>query len=197
MDDSHFRGRSWTDDQLPEAAASASSWKQALTKLGYREDSGSARATVREHGARLLLDLSHLTAPPSPGQDGAFSAPMAAENLRFAGAYLVAAACAMAGHTVSWPLEPTVYDLLVDTGRTGRQRVQVKTCTRAVDGTYVCWLTRSERARRMQYTVQEIDYFGIVDLDRNVYMVPAEVVAGLSAIHVRQYDSYRLPGPAG
>lgn len=206
IDYGHFRNRVFHDDQLREVLATAESWPEALQRLGYADESGSARASIRRHAVRLGLDVARLSAGPGPSSASPFAAPPEQIRLREAGAYIVAAACALVGHKVSWPLEPAIYDLLVDTGPTGIQRVQVKTCTYQLAGSWVCRITRSEYAdapggkRRVHYSPDEIDYFAIVDGDLAVYLIPAAVLAGLGTICVRKYAAFEVPwkheGPA-
>lgn len=193
IDHSHFGSRSWTDEQLRECFGGARSWADLTRGLGYAEDSGSARATVRRHLARLGLDADRLSAPLEPLVGDPLNRPVDLVHLRSAGTYLVAAACALAGHRISWPLEPTVYDLLVDTG-SAVQRVQVKTTTWSVDGTWACKITHSASSRKAWYTREEIDYFGVVDGDLAVYLIPVDVLTGLGTIYVRRYQRYRT-GP--
>jgi len=115
-----------------------------------------------------------------------------------AGSLIVASALVLGGCSVSWPLEPALYDLLADTGAPPLMRIQVKTTSRSQSGTWVCSLTRANprpvRATwgRRTYPPGEIDYFGVVDGDLHVYLIPYAVVAGLSVIHVRHYVRYRL-----
>ena len=190
IDVSHFSVRTWTDDQLDQVISSAPSWSDVLRRLGYARDSGSARATIRKHAARLGLDISTLAEPPDRAAGGPFTDPPLPENLRAAGAYFVAGACALAGYKVSWPLEPAVYDLLVDTGRI--QRVQVKTTTWRKDNTWACKITHNRSSEKAWYSDEEIDFFAVVDPDVNVYMIPVAAVDGLGTIYVRRYEAYRL-----
>lgn len=193
IDYSHFGSRAWTDDQLRRALGDAAGWHDLLVVLGYPEDSGSARATVRKHAARLHLDVTRFGAPPAPSPADPFRRSADRENLRYAGAYLVAGACALLGHRVSWPLEPAAYDLVVDAG--SLLRVQVKTTTWRSDGEWACKVTHAQSGRKAWYTDAEIDYFGIVDGDLQVFMVPVAVLAGLGTVVVRHYDAFRLPSP--
>lgn len=119
---------------------------------------------------------------------------------------LVAAFLMLEGHRISWPLEPAPYDLLVTRATETPSRVQVKTTAKREAGTWVCSLTRhvySAEKRwheRQVYDLAEIDSFGVVDGDLRIYLIPAAVVGGLSAIHLRRYSRYRLgtlPGRAG
>ncbi|MEX2290879.1 MAG: group I intron-associated PD-(D/E)XK endonuclease [Mycobacteriales bacterium] len=183
--------RTWTDEQLRAAVATGRSWPEVLGALGFAQNSGSARATVRRHAARLGLDMSGLSDPSVALPADPFTAAPELKHLRASGAYIVAGACALAGYKVSWPLEPAIYDLLVDTGTI--QRVQVKTTTHRVDGTWSCMITHSSSSERAWYTSDEIDFFGIVDPELNVYMIPVHVLDGHARIYVRRYDAYRLP----
>lgn len=191
IDYSHFGSRSWSDEQLREALSEAASWGQLLRALGYAGDSGSARATIRKHAVRLGLDATRLTERPTPDRADPFVAEPDLKHLRSAGAFIVAAACALRGLVISWPLEPAVYDLLVDTG-SGVHRVQVKTTTWRLNGAWACKITHREGGSTAWYTKQEIDYFGIVDGGQDVYMIPVEVVDGTGTIIVRRYDRYRI-----
>jgi hypothetical protein len=191
IDYSHFTMRTWSDDQLRVALTTVRSWPELLDALGFAQNSGSARATVRKHATRLGLDTAALSDPAVAKRTDPFAAHPDLKHLRAAGAYLVAGACALAGYKVSWPLEPAVYDLLVDTGTI--HRVQVKTTTYRVDGTWACKITHSASSERAWYTASEIDFFGIVDGDRDVYMIPVGVLDGLARIYVRRYEAYRLP----
>lgn len=106
---------------------------------------------------------------------------------------LAAAYFTLCGSDVSWPLEPARYDLLVVDGH-GVRRVQVKTTTVGVGGSWKVYLSTTSGDRRT-YTPDEIDYFFIVDGDFYCYLVPIEVVGGLHAIHLSSYQCYRLPRP--
>lgn len=163
-----------------------------VERLGYSASSGAARDSIRRACARLGIDTAPLDQPPAPLR-GTLSVRPLPEHLRSAGSMLVAAALTLAGHRVSWPLEPAVYDLLVDVSGRRTQRVQVKTTTRQVDGTWHCTLTRSSvSASAGRYSLDDIDYFGIVDGDHVVYLVPAAVVGGLASIYTRAYRQYRV-----
>lgn len=119
------------------------------------------------------------------------------QHLRAAGTYLVAAACTLAGYSVCWPLEPAVYDLLVDAGNRVL-RVQVKTTSLRVGGSWTCSITRSEYAdvaggkRRVAYSPADIDAFGIVDGDGEIYIIPIETVSGMTNVSLRRYAAYRI-----
>ncbi len=193
----HLGYRAPPDDLLREVLSRAQSWPEAMSGLGFAENSGSARETVRKHAVRLGLDLRHLTARPSPRSVVPSMQPDL-RHLRHAGSYLAAAAFVLAGHRVSWPLEPAPYDLVVDTGER-LLRVQVKTSSRLVGGVWTCGITRSEYAdvaggkRKVRYSPDEVDAFAVVDGAGEVYVIPIEDVVGLTHLSLRHYANYRIP----
>lgn len=197
IDDSHFSYHVFTEAQLVEALGTATTWAEALGRLGYAEDNGSARATIRKHARRMGLAVPQFAVGPAESEDAPSLTPLRA-HLRSAGPMLVASACLLAGHRISWPLEPAPYDLLVDTGAR-LLRVQVKSGTRVVAGSWFCSVMRSEYAdvaggkRRAWYSPDEIDVFAIVDGDGEVYWIPIEDVVGQTSLSLRRYGAYRVP----
>jgi hypothetical protein len=182
----------WQPAELSEAVASARSWTEVMQQLGCSASSGSARDSIRRSCARLGIDTEPLDQPPAP-LPGALSVQPLSEHLRSAGSMIVAATLMLSGYQVSWPLEPAVYDLLVDVSRRRPQRVQVKTTTRQVDGTWLCTLRRSSTSvSGRRYSLDDIDYFGIVDGDHVVHLLPAAVVGGLTSLSTRAYQQYRV-----
>ena len=196
----HLAHRAPADELLREVLSTATEWSDVLRRLGYAGDSGSARTTIRRHAQRLGLDVRRLAdyPPAAPGELDALSLEPDLEHLRSAGAYLVAGAFTLAGHRVCWPLEPAVYDLLVDTGDR-LLRVQVKTTSLRVGDSWACSITRSEYAdvaggkRRVPYSAAEIDVFGIVDGTGQIYVIPVDVVSGMTNLSLRRYAAYRIP----
>ena len=195
---SHLEHHAPPDVLLREVLPVAGSWPEAMTGLGFAQDSGSARATIRKHARRLGVDVAHLDQPPPPSSARALGMTPDLRHLRGAGAYLVAGAFVLAGYRVSWPLEPAVYDLVVDTGER-LLRVQVKTTSRRSGGSWACSITRSEYAavaggkRSVRYTPQEVDAFAVVDGQGDVYVIPIDDVAGLTNLSLRRYAGYRIP----
>ncbi len=195
----HLGHRAPPDDALREVLSTATSWAEAMTRLGFCEDSGSARSALRRHAARLGLDVRHLAVATVPA-GGPLALQPDLRHLREAGSYLVAGAFVLAGYRVSWPLEPAPYDVVVDRGD-GLLRVQVKTTSRKVAGSWNCAISRSVYAdvaggkRRARYSPAEIDAFGIVDGDGEVYVIPVQDVAGLASLSLRRYGHYRVPRP--
>jgi hypothetical protein len=196
----HFSRTKWdkVDGELLRAAVAASaSWSDVMARLGYAVESGSARATLRRAALDLGLDISHLSGLIADHSLGPFSGPGLDRNVRDAAPFLVAAKCALLGHGVSWPLEPRPYDLLVDTAQRGILRVQVKSGTHFAGDSWMVWITKGQGGRRggntrVAYTREEIDYFGLVDPDRQVYMLPIELVEGQSSVSLRKYEGYRM-----
>jgi hypothetical protein len=182
----------WTSSELEGAVTTSMSWQQVMQRLGYAPASGSARESVRRMCARHAIETAHLEHPPYLSGRNLVCEPHG-QHLRSAGSMLVAAVLTLAGHRVSWPLEPTVYDLLVDVVDQPAQRVQVKTTTRQVDGTWLCNMTRSASGvAGVRYSLDDIDHFGVVDGDYVVYLVPAVAVGGLTSIYTRAYGRYRV-----
>lgn len=100
----------------------------------------------------------------------------------------------LCGHSVSWPLEPCRYDLVVWIGA-APQRVQVKTTTVQQGGAWTAWISNSGK-ERATYGPDEIDYFFVVDGDYGYYLIPMAAVGGLTAIRLAAYSEYRLPAAA-
>jgi hypothetical protein len=187
LDTSHFTGqRRWSDDALSEAVAIASSWHEVLGLLGL--SSSSDIALVKGHACRLGIDASHLV----PAQQ-ARAAPLAPNmgNIDRAGSLVAAAWFTMCGLNVSWPLEPSRYDLLVQADGNVR-RIQVKTTRTWLETTWKVYLSTSRRGRRI-YDPDEIDEFFVIDGDFNCYAIPVAVVGGLHAIHLSAYSDYQVP----
>jgi hypothetical protein len=135
LDWSHFRGkRRWSDAQLRQAVPECQSWPELLSRLGLSGNSGNIKPHLKSHAVRLGLDTSHLSRlshngrqpeePPATVSD----MPAELKCLRLAAGTLAATWFMLRGCAVSFPAEPTVYDLLADTPQ-GIMRVQVKSTT--------------------------------------------------------------------
>jgi hypothetical protein len=185
-DYSHFRGRRrWTEDDLRAAIGASETWSEAAGLLGIHD--ASAVSALKGHAARLGLDYQHLTAPPTAARGE--SQPDIA-HLDRAGSLLAASWFVLCGHDVSWPLEPSRYDLLVCTDDEIR-RVQVKTTTVRAGGTWKVYLSTSRGVRRT-YDPDEIDDFFIIDGALTCYLIPVAAVGGLHAMHLGGYLQYQL-----
>ena len=197
IDYDHFRNGP-SDETVRAAVAGAETWPDAVVAAGYARHSGSARAQLRRRATALGMDVSHLTAGAAPVVTS-LHAPVDVNHLRSGAAMLVSAALTMAGHRIVWPLEPAPYDLLVESGK-ALHRVQVKSTSTRREGSWQCILSRSTydattgRHVRDVYTADEVDIFAVVDGCLGIYLIPFDVVAGLTGVSLRKYEAYRLPG---
>jgi hypothetical protein len=109
------------------------------------------------------------------------------------------------GYIPSIPLEPTRYDLVVESD-SGFKRVQVKsstfqdrsgawvTCTHRTqyDSTVVARGTAGKR-RKVRYTKDEVDWFFIVVGDGSKYLIPLEVVGDTLRLSLgKKYENYKI-----
>lgn len=185
LDYSHFRGRRrWTDHQLRMAVASAHTWNDVAIALPNVDV--SEVVLLKGHVARLGIDAGHLKR--SQGSRASGHDP-SIRNLDRAGSLLAAAWFTLCGCDVSWPLEPSRYDLIVST-RSGIRRVQVKTTRTRAGRTWKVFLSTTRGTRRT-YDPDEIDDFFIIDGDMNYYLIPVSAVGGLHALHLSAYGTYR------
>ena len=199
LDISHFRGnRRWTDEQLVKAVKSASSWNEVGDLLNLITDSGSTKAHLKGHAARLGLDISHLTGPTNgmAGQPHPMSAlAYTPGQLRKAAPSIAMAWFALRGCSTSLPVEPEVYDLVVDSPD-GLQRVQVKSTTcKGTDGTWSVKVGHGSGGKRntaglIPYDHETLDQFFIVDGDLRLYLIPSVVLGGRIRISLRAYQAY-------
>lgn len=192
LDHDHIRsGRRWTETGLRTAIANGGTWSEVADILGLHDPCDIE--ALKGHAARLDVDFGHLTPTPTAPTDHSLTPSLA--HLDRAGSLIAAAWFTLSGLAVSWPLEPSRYDLLVSTPE-GVRRVQVKTTTARAGRTWKVYLSTS-RGRRRTYSPDEIDDFFIVDGDLTNYLIPVAVVGGLHAIHLAPYDQYRLPRLVG
>jgi len=187
LDYSHFRGqRRWTESALREAVGLATSWPEVVESLQLEGTEDVSR--LKGHASRVGLDTSHFV-EQSPVESGSAAVPTAS-NLARAGSLLAASWYTLDGSSVSWPLEPSRYDLIVDNGLELR-RVQVKTTSTLAGRSWKVYISTSG-GKRQTYGVDEIDEFSIIDGDLNFYRIPVADVGGLQAIHLSSYERYRL-----
>ena len=186
IDYSHFSGqRRWTEDGLRAALADGETWADVVASLGL--EGVAALVAVKGHAARLDVDTSHLAAEVSCGGD----ARPTIDNLHRSGSLLAAAWFTMCGDAVSWPLEPSRYDLLVSRDNVVR-RVQVKTTTVRVGESWKVYISTARRERRT-YDPDEIDDFFVIDGSLSCFLIPVAVVGVLQAMHLSAYERYRVP----
>lgn len=185
----HFVGqRQWTDERLRMAVIASTNWSEVAAELCLEGD--AVATSMKGHARRLGLDTSHFRETQTPRCERELKPDLA--NLDRTGPLLAAAWYMMTGHDVSWPLEPSRYDLLVTRGSRIR-RVQVKTTTVRVGDTWKVYLSTSRRVRKT-YDPDEIEDFFIVDGDFECYLIPIAEVGGLHAIHLSRYERFQLHG---
>lgn len=180
------RRRRWTEPSPRAAVSSATTWQSVADAMDLH--SRTAVATIKGHVARLGLDVSHIANAPVESPARQFSHDP--ENLHRTGSSLAAAWFALCGCDVSWPLEPSRYDLVVCIGGQIR-RVQVKTTISRVGSTWQVFLSTSGRERRT-YSPDEIDDFFVITGDLSIYLIPLAVVGGLHAISLSSCAEYRV-----
>ena len=198
IDSSHFtQQRRWSDRELRDAVANASSWSDVLRSLGLT-DCAEVRVRLKGHAVRLGVDVTHLARTPRavPDVDGTDLVPEQ-RRLPEVAEQIAAAWFGARGAPVATPNHPCAYDLLVMfSGR--HQRVQVKTTTwRQKHGSWVVNIGQrpyvlDKSASRQPYDPDDLDYFLIIDGDLAIYLIPSTVVAGRTAINVGAYAQYRI-----
>ncbi len=201
LDSSHFRGkRRWSDAQLKQAVAECRSWDELFSRLGLSVGHGTM-PHINSHTVRLGLDTSHLGRLShngrQPAEPPAHASDLTAQlkYLRLAAGALAATWFMLRGCAVSFPAEPTIYDLLADTPQ-GIMRVQVKTTTSATKNGWQVGVghhpdTHSKKKGHiLAYSPDEIDLFFIVDGDMTMYLIPSRAIAGRVGILLRTYRKY-------
>ena len=181
-----------------------------MTRLGLSTRSGNVQPHIKSHTIRLGLDTSHLRRPShlaaEPSEATSELSDLAADLrfLRVAGPAVAAGWFAMRGCAVSFPIEPTVYDLLVD-GPTGTLRVQVKTTTTSTKNGWTATVghhpdTHARKGlghRLVAYDPEFIDLFFVIDGDLTMYLIPSRAVASRLRILLRTYKKYIVGNAAG
>jgi len=203
LDTSHFRGkRRWSDAQLKRAVSDSRCWNEVLTELGLSTNSGNAQGHIKGHALRLGLDLGHL-GHSQPSAPAAAISHLEADlkYLRVAGPTMAATWFALRGCAVSFPAEPTVYDLLVDAPE-GIRRVQVKTSTSLTKDGWMATVGRHPNAGAKHghlaaYDPESIDLFFIIDGDFAMYLIPSRAIAGRVRILIRAYANYMVGNAGG
>jgi hypothetical protein len=204
LDTSHFTGnRRWSDIQLIDAIKKASSWREVGDYLGVVADPPCGeRIHLKSHAARLGLDTSHLAAS-SNTTTRSRTRPHTMNKLGYRPEFLRRGAPSIAmawfalrGCTSSVPIEPEVYDLLVQSPE-GIQRVQVKstTCKIKKDDAWMVKVGHGSGGKRntvgvIPYDHEAIDLYFIVDGDLRIYLIPSVVLGGRIRIYLRNYEGY-------
>ncbi|KAM9867155.1 hypothetical protein ACIFOC_00071 [Leucobacter aridicollis] len=185
----HFSGqRGWTEAQLRSAVRASHSWDEVSKKLGLNESASAY--TLPGHAARLRIDSRHFTERKEANHVSNMRPDIS--RVDRAGPMVAAAWFTLCGWDVSWPLEPSRFDLLVTRGAETR-RIQVKTTTVRVGETWKVYLSTS-RGQRKAYEPSEVDDFFVIAGGFDLYMIPLWVAGGLHAIHLSGYQEYRVQG---
>ncbi len=210
LDWSHFRGkRRWSDAQLRQAVTESHTWEEVITLLGLSTASGNVQPHIKSHTIRLGIDTNHLNAVSHVGRQPPEAEPLVSalrpepRHLRVAAPVTAAAWFMHRGCAVSFPVEPTVYDLLADTPE-GLMRVQVKSTTsyRKNEGWAVGVGHRPDthakkKSNLLAYSPDEIDLFFIIDGDLTMYLIPSRAIAGRITILLRTYRKYAVGNAQG
>jgi hypothetical protein len=209
LDASHFRGkRRWSDAELKQAVTECSTWEEVVTRLGL-STSGNVQPHIKSHTIRLGLKTDHLYAVSHVTRQPPEAVPLVSallpepKHLRVAAPVTAAAWFMHRGCTVSFPAEPAVYDLLVDSPD-GLMRVQVKSTTsnREKEG----WVVgighhpdthAKKKGYVLAYSPDEIDLFFIIDGDMTMYLIPSRAIAGRITIVLRTYRKYIVGNARG
>jgi hypothetical protein len=190
-------------DNLREAVASSRSWAQIEAKLGYPRRANRSHARVRRAVADAGIDASGLygqawgRAPLDP-LSVPFSNEFEPQLLHRMGTAVATAWFIGRGYTVSMPVEPACYDLVVESD-SGLRRVQVKTArgvtARLTKTQYGLGSSPSTgKYGHRPYMVNEVDLFFILAASSAMYLIPIKAVMGKSGIALGRYERYRLPG---
>lgn len=183
----HFVGqRGWTEAQLRAAVRASNSWDQVSKILSL--DEASTASALPGHAARLGIDSRHFAERKRSGDLSDLRPDIG--RLDRAGPMLAAAWFILCGWDVSWPLEPSRFDLLVSRGVETR-RIQVKTTTVRVGEAWKVYLSNT-RSQRRTYDPSEIDDFFVITADLDLYLIPLQAVGGLHAIHLSGYERFKV-----
>jgi len=185
IDYSHFPVRQiWSVEELEAAVRKATNWGAAAVELGVYPN-GANVARLKAAADRAGISYVHFPSSFVPNAEMPFTKPEDERHLWTAATAMAAAWFLRRGYGVSYPLEPRPYDLVVE-GNQSLYRVQVKT-TRTRDrtsGVPVCGIGRVPRrdGRKLAYDPSDIDFFFIVDVSGDYYIIPIQDVIGLKHV---------------
>jgi hypothetical protein len=192
----------WTNDQLAAAVKACTNWVSVMRELGFGERSSSAGAIRLGLDTSHLNRLSYLGRQPSEAPAEISDCKPDLKYLRVAAPAAAAMWFALRGCAVSFPAEPTVYDLLVD-GLGGISRVQVKTTTFSSKYGWAVGVGHhpdthaKKRGQRVSYDPAVIDLFFIIDGDLTMYLIPSRAIAGRLQVILRTYKKYIVGNAIG
>ncbi|MGW3608054.1 group I intron-associated PD-(D/E)XK endonuclease [Micromonospora sp. NPDC005161] len=193
---------------LAEAVQASRSWAEVMRQLGC-ENSGSAHNAAKRLAAELGLDTSHLAESWNrravvPSSSLPFSAEESDAHLRTAAVGDAVSWFLRRGYATSLPVEPTRYDLIVESDE-GLKKVQVKSTTsRDPAGRWTVGVGRLEYGLRdnldcngrrgtTAYRPSEVDLFFIVTSGPDRYLIPIEATGGARSLTLdRKYGAFRV-----
>ncbi|CCH16981.1 group I intron-associated PD-(D/E)XK endonuclease [Micromonospora lupini] len=194
-----------TDDRLRDVVPKCHSWNQLAMELGYSNSrSGGWRTRIEAHIDALGLSTEHFQGRGFNGlvpldNEPVFTADPTPERLRVAATGKAIAWFSERGYVVSLPVEPAVYDLIVDSPE-GLDRVQVKSsaaANRSVQFSRTLYDKTQTGSRstghytRKPYEPGEIDYFFVVMADGSMYLLPYEVIGRSMQITLgKRYEQF-------
>ena len=160
-------------------------WKN-VKKMGILRSKEEARTRVSNDGKNPFLN------PPGQAPKGSLAMIKAMEWFLDR------------NYMVSVPVEPSPYDLVVESPN-GFQRIQVKRA--GGKSQYGVWRTGIVKKRydpdvnpsalgkvaKVPYSVEEVDFFFILDGEGQSYLIPIHAVEGMTALHLdNKYAEFRV-----
>lgn len=184
--------RSYTDDQLRSIIVDAKCWSDVMEALG-KARSASAKH-VQQSVFRLGLDTSHFLHKARVPKTFSFPLPPQRRCKGHAGLSVAISWFMRHDYVALLPVEPALYDLVVETAE-GFRKVQVKSSGRTANrgSRRSVRLTRrlydssvSANAngtyRMVPYEAHEVDYFFVIVGDGRMFLIPFSAVQGQSSI---------------
>lgn len=195
------------DDRLRDLVPQCRSWNHLAMELGYSNSrSGGWQPRVAARIEALGLSVEHFQGRGYIGlmpfvNEPAFTAAPSADRLRVAATGKAIAWFSERGYVVSLPVEPAVYDLIVDS-QSGLDRIQVKSSTTANRCAQFSRTVYDNRqpgrastgyVRRVPYEPGDIDYFFVVLADGSMYLLPYEVIGRRTKANMgKRYEEFRV-----
>jgi hypothetical protein len=192
----------FTDDELRVVIGGSRSWAEVIRKLGLSIGGGDY-LRVQRAAVKGGIDTSHMfgqlwNRAPVQTLPVPFTKKYDEANLHRVGSAVATAWFMARGYTVSIPVEPARYDMVVESDA-GLQRVQVKTSgnprrvsiTRTVYG--VGTTPSGGKYGRRPYEADEIDLFFIYLASGEMFLIPLAAVLGHRNIALPRYAGYQLP----
>jgi hypothetical protein len=190
----HFykRRADWSNEEVADAVRNSSSWTEALLRLDAPANSFQiAKLKGRTH--KLGLDRSHLGAAWQIEMAMPFRLDPDPLALRLAAPAIATAWFMRRGYGVSLPVEARPYDLIVEADR-NLYRIQVKTAGSRDGNTYVARIGRTPKRDRqvIPYDPDDVDFFFLIDVDGNLYLVPTAELGGATRVSLSTLEHRKV-----